>query len=164
MAARGYARGYARARKESRPVARVLSQRGELPGWDMSAARWPQSRVGVGADYTRFFCSLPPPCALGTHGGKPGPYVSCHIHDCRACFYRLNWIKRAPHSRGQSTLLPGGGARAAGGRRPGSAARHSPELRSPDRCPHTTHVQVRITQLYTCDASACRRHRDSSRS
>ena len=72
------ARGYARARKESRPVARVLSQRGELPGWDMSAARWPQSRVGVGVDEQpprcrlhAFSVSLPPPAHSGHTGGNP---------------------------------------------------------------------------------------------
>ena len=52
-------------------------------------------------DFTRAFSvSLPPPCALGTHGGKPGPYVSCHIHDCRACFDRRGGCEPRPRGGG----------------------------------------------------------------
>ena len=46
-----------------------------------------------------------------TGGKKPGPYVSCHIHDCRACFYILNWVESTTQQRPEHPAPRGGGAR-----------------------------------------------------
>mmetsp|Transcript_13240 Transcript_13240/g.44526 ORF Transcript_13240/g.44526 Transcript_13240/m.44526 type:complete len:217 (-) Transcript_13240:13-663(-) len=59
----------------------------ERPGWDMSAARWPQFVSGSGqtsgrrdTKVTRFLSVFAPtpPCALGTHTGRKFLYVLCH--------------------------------------------------------------------------------------